>query len=106
MNETKHKFAGTLEQQRVVNALLNGVQLRLSDPVPNEALLVVEDTETMRVPYVRVGPLLEDVAVALGIAPEVVRLALESALDQGLLVTPSTLPRAEVVALAVRPTTL
>lgn len=90
----------TLERQRVVNAVVSDATLTLAKP---EAATVAEvGGET----FVRVRPLVEDVVAALGVTEEIVRLALESAVQQGLLEVPPSLPVSEHPITFVRPGTL
>ena len=90
----------TLERQRVVNAVVSDATLTLAKP---EAATVAEvGGET----FVRVRPLVEDVVAALGVGEEIVRLALESAVQQGLLEVPVSLPVSEHPITFVRPSTL
>jgi hypothetical protein len=101
---TKQENPGTnltLERQRVVTALINAVQLRLTEgmvDVDNRAL----DGQT----YVRADRITEDVVAGLGVSEDIVRLALESAVQQGLLLVPAVLPVSEHPITLVRPGTL
>jgi hypothetical protein len=90
----------TLERQRVVNAVVSDATLTLAKP---EAATVAEvGGET----FVRVRSLVEDVVAALGVTEEIVRRALESAVQQGLLEVPPSLPVSEHPITFVRPSTL
>jgi len=103
---TKQEKPGTnltLERQRVVNALINATQLRIDNPdgdgtVDSRAI----DGQT----YVKAEAVTEDVVVGLGVTAEIVRLALESAVQQGLLLVPPQLPVSEHPITLVRPGTL
>lgn len=90
----------TLDRQRVINALVSDVTLTLAKP--EAATVATADNEH----YVRVRPLVEDVIAALGVNAEIVRLALESAVQQGLLEVPPSLPVSEHPITLVRPGTL
>lgn len=98
--ETKNENL-TLERQRVVNALISAAQLRL-DEVPGDFAVRMFDT----VRYAQADKVSEDVVVALGVSAEIVRLALESAVQQGLLEVPVSLPVSEHPITFVRPGTL
>jgi hypothetical protein len=86
----------TLERQRVVNALISAAVLRLAVPQ-----VVVENQS-----YVRASEVSEDVVAGLGVNAELVRLALESAVQQGMLLVPESLPVSEHPITLVRPGTL
>jgi hypothetical protein len=89
----------TLERQRVVNALISAAALRVGEG-PHEVIL----SEGER--YAPAATLVTEVSAALGVTTEIVRLALESAVQQGLLVVPPGLPVSEHPIIAVRPGTL
>jgi hypothetical protein len=100
MTKKDKLMTGTLEEQRVINALLSDVTLTLAKP---EAGTVAEVGDEK---FVRVGPLVTDVSAALGVPEENVRMALTAAVSQGLLEVPSTLPPSEHQITLVRPGTL
>jgi len=97
---TEKLMTGTLEQQRVINALLSAATLTLAKP---EAGTVAEVGDEK---FVRAQPLVEDVSAALGVTEENVRMALVAAVSQGLLEVPPSLPVSEHPITLVRPGTL
>jgi hypothetical protein len=92
VSETK-----TLENARLVNAVLSAAALAIGT---NDAKIVVLDAEGTR--YARVNAVLDDVCAALNVPRDLVMLAMDSALEQGLL----DVPLAGEVRIAVRPATL
>lgn len=96
--ETKNENL-TLERQRVVNALISAAALRVGEG-PHEVIVSAGER------YAPAATLVTEVSAALGVPVEIVRLALESAVQQGLLVVPPGLPVSEQPIVAVRPGTL
>jgi hypothetical protein len=91
------KETHTLEEARLVNACVNAAALAITQGDPRTVVLDAEGTR-----YAKVESVLDDVMEAMEVSRDLARLALDSAIEQGLL----DVPMVGVARIAVRPVTL